>query len=664
MWRLLVGILFSALLMFADRAMAQPGDRVFYAGADGAERFNDVHRLSDGSWLVAGQAENLDWLAAAVPRQVLPSQGIASSAQGSVGFLLHLSADLESVKRVLHFPPGTVRDVFRIRSTELPGQATGVIYVSGSRDGSSPDGYYIARLRGNLVDAPISGIDWAANVPAGGPHKERQPWDVAADGSVLYALGLPSDFNWAAIEKLDASGQRAVVPHWHAHWSDRGEWNGTPSSTYPNASIAPLRYSALVMKAGRRGSLRSYTRADYELLGMDANGNGGRRGRFPDDYYFNSHCELAGGSSCPNSGRGYTGYRVGSAVTQRVGGIVIDRRDGSFYFGYGTHSVLPPDPVSGRSEPDIEPAVVAMDAQGRLLWWDRMYRETPSNSTPDQYVDGLAIDYVRNRLLVLGRAHGNNTNNLWRGNEIALNPGAQGFQNQFTGTKGDSHLSWLGSYRLADGRILAATYIAEYVEGPTNFGPPHPDPHLGGWPNPNAGWPNLNTTRCGADNGYAGEIEIGPGGEPVVMCTGRRPITTVDAFQPMPRPNATPYLAGSWSQFVRVYSPGLDRVLYSTLLNGQWDTQTGEGGDNIRLGGMSIAPEGVLLVGRHRNQSGTTSHAGRAMPVTGVPVWAAAAPRGQSAVVARFSGSRLWGAPELPPPSTSALWSNGFEPRP
>jgi len=45
------------------------------------------------------------------------------------------------------------RDVFKIRSTEVPGQPTGAIFISGSRDGASADGYYLARLKQNLVAA-------------------------------------------------------------------------------------------------------------------------------------------------------------------------------------------------------------------------------------------------------------------------------------------------------------------------------------------------------------------------------------------------------------------------------------------------------------------------------------------------------------------------------
>lgn len=44
---------------------------VYSAGDAGKQRINDVHALSDGTFLVAGQSEGLDWLPAGVPRTTL-----------------------------------------------------------------------------------------------------------------------------------------------------------------------------------------------------------------------------------------------------------------------------------------------------------------------------------------------------------------------------------------------------------------------------------------------------------------------------------------------------------------------------------------------------------------------------------------------------------------
>lgn len=621
-------------------------NRVFYAGDGARERFHDVHRLSDGSVLIAGQARSLDWLPPSVPRTQLAVTGLDSSATGQVAFLLHLSADLGTPLRVVHFPPGTARDVFRIRSTGLPGAATGQIYVSGSRDGANVDGYYLARLDGNFVDAPPTATVFVHNVRASGDHKERQPWDVGGDGAVVHAVGRGFDTQWAAIEKIDASGARAVVEHWHAHWHDGGEWTGTPASSYPNGTAQPLRYSALVMKANRRGSLRSTSAADHAALGSDGNGNPGRRGRFPDDYYHAGPCALSGTGTCPNTMPGYTGYRAVAARTQRVGAIAVDRRDNAIYFGYATQSVLP------GGNPDFEPAIVAMGADGALRWWDRLYRETAANSPPDQYVDGLAIDYANDRLVVLARSHGNAVDNLWRGNAIALNPGGGGFQNQFTGTNGNIHISWLGSFGLADGRVRNASYVAEYVEGNTNYGAPHPDPLLGGWPNPNAGWPNVNTTRCGADAGFGGGLAVGPDGAVAVACKGRRTITTIDAHQTMPRPNQPNPPVGAWNHFVRVYAPDLSGLRYSSLLSGAWDQATGAGGDNTRVVGLAFAPDGLLAVGWHAADAQGVA-LGAPVPVADVPAWGRSQPNGESALLARLRGERLGRG--------DALFADGFE---
>lgn len=635
----LVIVLWSTLL-------CAQANRVFYVGGSGADRFNDVHRLSDGSLLIAGQSTDLSWIGAAVPQRTLATTGIDSAATGQIGFILHVSADLSSLLQVVRFPTGSVRDVFKIRSSEVPGQNTSAIFISGSRDGASgEDGYFLARLDQNFLNAPPSALTWTVNVRAAASVKERQPWDVGGDGKVVYALGREFDPNWAAIQRLSASGAPEVVEHWQAHWHAGGEWDGTPASTY--SGTLPLSYSAIVMKVNRRGSLRSSTAADFALTQTDANGNPGRQGRFPDDYYHNTHCELAAGSSCPNNGPGYTGYRAASAQTQRVGGIVVDRRTNAIYFGYSTKSVLP------DGNPDFEPALVAMRADGQLLWWDRLYRETTSNSSPDQYVDGLAIDYSNNRLLVIARTHGNNTINLWRGGEISQSLAGDGFQREFTGNNGNIHISWLGAYNLLDGRVRAATYIAEYVEGATNYGPAHPDPLLGGWPNPNGGWPNVNTTRCGADAGYSSELEILSDGSVAVLCLGRRSMTTTDAHQRMPLPNITPLPTGTWNQFVRVYRADLNGVNYSTLLTGQWDQSTGQGGDNTQLVGLAGTVDRLVVVGLQR-ADGSGVALGNPIGTDRVPSWGSSSPQGQSAIVAALTGTRLF-------VGTDILFRNSFE---
>jgi hypothetical protein len=617
---------------------------VFYAGNEGRERFNDVHLLSDGTALIAGQATNLAWLPVSTARITIPVTGVDSAASGSVAFILHVSSDFSQILRVVEFPANTVRDVFKIRSTEVPGSATGTVFISGSRDGGSTDGYYLAKLNANFVSAIPSALSYVANVAASGDHKDRQPWDVGGDGKIVYAIGRPFDTQWAAIQKLGVNGAPEVVENWTAHWQASGaEWDGTPASSFTGT----LSYSAVVMKNSRRGSLRSTSAVDFALLGSDANGNSGRKGKMPDDYYFNSHCELSGTNTCPNSGPGYTNYNSQGPQTQRVGGITVDRRNNNVYFGYSTKSTLP------GGNPDFEPAVVAMNANGSLLWWDRMYQETTANSSPDQYVDGIAIDYNNARLVLLGRSHGNNTINLWRGNQLLATPGASGFQNQFSGTSGNIHISWLGSYSLSDGKIRASTYVAEYVDGSTNFGAPFSDSHYAGWPNPNMGWPDLNTTRCGADAGHSGEIAIDAAGNVAITCIGRRSFTTADAFQAMPRPNQSPRPSSAWNSFVRVYSPDLASVVYSSLVVGQWDQSTGAGGDNTRLSGVALAGGYVFAAGMHIADINGVA-VGANVASTGVPAWGQTNPNSQSALLVRLTGTRLNSG-------SNAIFYSGFE---
>jgi hypothetical protein len=163
-------------------------ERAFYAGDAGNERFTDVHALSDGTWLVSGSAGSLAWIDASVPRTPISAASIASSASGRVAFVLHLEADLSRIRRVLHFPAGTVQDVSRLRSTEAPGAPTGALFLSGQREtgNAATGGYFIARLDANFVDATPAALSWSVDVEAQGDYRRLQPWDVGGDGRVVY----------------------------------------------------------------------------------------------------------------------------------------------------------------------------------------------------------------------------------------------------------------------------------------------------------------------------------------------------------------------------------------------------------------------------------------------------------------------------------------------
>ncbi|MRG92022.1 hypothetical protein [Polyangium spumosum] len=603
------------------------GDRnvVTYAGHTKAEVFSAVIALSDGSILVGGSAEDLAWVPEGVPREELSAGNIHSSATGKIAFLMQIGKDLTTIQRVAHFPAGTVRDVRRIRTTNLPGQPTGSIYISGSRDVSDPmqDGYYLAKLDGNFVDGEAISVAWTYDVEAR-PRKAAgyagesayetiQPWDVGSDGSVVYGRGSEYDFDWAAIEKLGPDGKPTTVEAWPAHWGASGEFRGL-ASQYPGGAA---EHSAIVMKAGRAGSLRSTSAEDYTLVHDDGNGNT-KQGKWPDDYYFSGPC-LPSPGECAG-GPGYTGYRTSDKPTQRVGGIVIDRKTGDLYFGYSTQSVLP------GGNPDFEPAVVAMAKDGKLKWWSRLYQETDQNSTPDQYVDHVAIDDKTGALVVVGRSHGNNVINLWSGDEVAANPGATSFHNGFTGTNGNIHISWLGKLGLDDGKLAAASWVAEYADGMKGTGEPYADPNLDGWPSHNAAWPDLNTTRVSS-------LEVDAEGRVYLTASGRRTITTRSAYQKMLKKDEG---SSTWNSFVRVFSPSLDTLVYSSLIVGTWDPATGAGGDNTSLLGVLPLDKGVIAVGKHEADEMTGMAKGNPIPTENVPAWGTKTPEGESAIFAHL----------------------------
>lgn len=304
--------------------------------------------------------------------------------------------------------------------------------------------------------------------------------------------------------------------------------------------------------------------------------------------------------------------------------------------------------VAANGSPDFEPAVVAMDAMGSLRWWSRLYHEvTPSgdtvNSIPDQYVDALAIDYASDQLVVAARAHGNNVENLWEGDEIAANPNANGFQNRFTGTNGNIHQSWLGKLSLGDGNLRHSTYVAELAEGTGSLGSPHPDPNLDGWPDPNTGWPDVNTTRTARNN-----LKVSSKGDVCLLGVGRRTITTANAYQKMVKP----YFGGKscWNSFTRVYDADLSVPLYASLIVGQWDTLTQVGGDNTELFGICKTQLGVVCVGRQKADANGAA-LGNPLPVSNVPNWGSDAPDRESAILVYYQAQNLFNDLDGPSPS-------------
>ena len=252
-------------------------------------------------------------------------------------------------------------------------------------------------------------------------------------------------------------------------------------------------------------------------------------------------------------------------------------------------------------------------APGRLLAFGDGAGNT---SSPDQYVDGLAVDYSqpagKGDLVVLARAHGNNVTNYWGGLE------GKSFMRRQTGTKGNDHYQWIGRLKAADGQFVNSTWFVGLDSNSTAFGKPYSDPNLDGWPDHNGGNANLKGAQGRG-------LTVSADGSVIVAGTSRAAITTAGAFQKMTNP-----LAGKapWHDFVRVHAPDLSTVSYATALTGEgWDTATGEGAGNTRISAAVPLPDGKLVVVGSHNGTGNT------IPTANVPAWGRATPDGESMIL-------------------------------
>lgn len=624
----------AMLLVMGAMIGAAQVNTVTYAGGAGKETFYDVMQVTGGTLLVCGYAEDLAWLPSTTPRTQLTYAGNIPNSLGSnrYGFILQLTADLDSILQVVHFPQGAVEDIRFLKTNSLPYQGTGDLYFSANTADTyaNDGGYIVGKLNGNFVNAVPNAVDWFRIAWAEAGPKDYHPWDVTSGGEVYYVTGQNHSTDWSAMYALDASGQRRVVENWRTHWlTAGGEWKGTPASAAPGG-LQSLAYSGIAFKGAGRCELRSWTQQDYDLIQPDGNG-GTRKGRWPADILFSGPCN----NSSPNSsGPGYTGYsQEGCCPVWGATCVVVDRRNDWMYLGMNFKSYSNP-----ANSPDFEPAVICFDETGEMQWWSRLYHEiTPAGDTvyslPDQYVDALAIDYANDMLVVGARAHGNNTENLWEGNTIAANPTAKGFMNQFTGTNGNIHESWLGKLTLMDGRLQHSTYVAELFEGTSGLGTQHPDPNLAGWPDPNTGWPNVNTTRLAKN-----ALKVSSNGQVVTLGVGRRTLTTVNAYQR----NLSPWSSGSgcWNSFVRVYDAQLGVPKYSSLIVGEWDTLTQAGGDNAEMFGVHKTDKGVVCVGRQKADANGLP-VGNNLPVSNVPTWGTSTPSGETALLVYYQDDSL-----------------------
>jgi PKD repeat protein/fibronectin type 3 domain-containing protein len=619
-----------------------PGEAtVFYAGGGANTRFHDAHELSDGTLLVAGRTDSLSWIPLGTPLQEVTHANLPAPTGSAHALLLRLNGTATEILEGLYLPAGAVTDFRWIRTTEVPGEPTGMVYLSGRATG----GYFIARLNANFVNATPAGFDWVFAVEASSGHENDQPWDVGNDGRVIYAYGGEWD---AQIGFLDPNGQRTTLPQLRASHFTGTEFERGVGTEFPGAS-----YSAIRLPTDNT----SWTDAELFFVGPDGNGSL-RQGTWPIDIMVTHSFDTGEPVRWINNrAYGYNGYRT--AGRHWIGSIAIDRRTNDFYYGFNIKSIFWDAPAN-IEQPDFEPAVIAYQADGTMKWWNRLYREAADTtgdgqidttwvSPPDQYIDGMAVDYsvplsAGGQVVAVGRAHGNNTSNFWSGNDIALNPAAKGFQNRFTGTEGNIHIGWMGRLTADTGDLLAATYVAGFFRRiinnrgnwPTQT---YPEPIHDGWPNHNAGWPDLTTTSIQPNS-----IRIGADGRVHVVGNGPRMVTTSNAFQKLPRRlgHNNPVLnegTSPWNDWARAYEPNFEALAYSSTLTGQWtypdDNIDAEpvGAGNVKLRGIFPLSGGLLAVGHHSNNAGTSA-GGNDMPTNNVPAWGSASYQGITGVIA------------------------------
>lgn len=606
----LLALLFSLILIDLKAQTPVP-----VTGYGYGKSFNDVLTLSDGTLLIAGGAENLSWVPAGVPIDTLqipnnrPSAadlsqtGIVSSSPNNIGYILHTTGDFQQLLRVTAMPQGLVPDVVKVKTNALPSATTGDIFISGRREHPTVKGYYIAKLNANYLNGNFpTACSWTFDVrsldrrhnmggnspfPAGQESDVRkyQPWDVTAEGKVYFVLDREFSDDWCAIHRLKADGTLDVVENWRVHWTGDGTQTAnrgpsmrfTPASSYTGPD--QISSSGIILKLNRNGHPRSATQQEFDSLSLDENGNSGRKGTFPDDFFFDTFLSFSDGNFPPASAGGYTGMRPNlngnNTPTPRCVALTVDRTNGDFYFGYSVYS------TSANSGPhDFEPAIVAMDSSGRLKWWARGYQATTEQSPAQQHIDFLSIDYQNRRLIVAARTFDDSPQNFWRGNQIAQNPGGSAYHNAFSGPTKGIYVSWLGSYGITgnpqEGKILRSTYIGEAAD--TLIGTPMANPLYDGFANLEAS----NTTLA---NTETEDLKVLSDGSILWAGITKRVMTTTNALFPMLK-----YGEGQVrpQPLVRIYNAGLDSVKYSTLFSTIWNDKEKSSGQT--LSGIKATP--------------------------------------------------------------------------
>ncbi len=601
------------LLLFVQATLS--ADLVSYAGSSANERFYGAFELSDGTILVCGKAANLDWIPSSVPRIQLASKTANDSAvpptdpldanQGTLSFIIRLNAAMTQIQKVYHFPPGIGGAITRIKTNSVPSSTTGDIYISGKWTNSSsttPNSCWVGKLDNNFIKGDPSKLVWIGEWYVNQPENfNYNLWDVGNDGKIVYyAYKRPSAGAWGAVYRLKSDGSKCdSVPKW---------WNHGDMCI----SFKPDNYN-----------MRSQTQADYDLV-TSHSGKGKKKGKYPHDFYF------AGPLGVTNNAGGYTGYKSDGTASTSFG-IAIDKRDNAMYIGFNT-------PCANNTH-DFEPTIMRMEPNGALTWYSHMYDEwTDVNNNekvdagethqcpPDQYVDGVAIDYSKPitapEIIVLARSHGNAPQNFWNG--------TNSFHNGFTGTNGNEHLCWLGRFKGLSGDFVNASWNAEYDPWSKSFGTAYADPILDGWPSHNSGWSSLKSTPTH-------NITCDAQGNIYCIADSRGPVTTSNAFQKAPNPLSGQF--GCWTDFVRVYAPDFSTLRYSSMLAGPCEVATGNGGENVKLCQVIPVSTGLITVGYHIVDAQGLAK-GQPAPTASVPSWGKATVLGEDGILAKLDFSK------------------------
>ncbi len=683
--------LFLFLLAFSLSAIIKAENILTYVG-DNA-RLNKLFELSDGTILVTGRSDDLNWLPGTTTPVELDVSAITDlySNRPGYGFIMQLSSDLASINNVIHFPEGTVENIYKIRTTTAPGQTTGELFVSGRVNGgtSEPKGYFIARLDDNFINAVPSIVEWYKYVEVDdvsngkgndtrwnkeSAHVHKQPWDVTSQGHVYYADDTEfSHSPWVSLKKI-IPGQKSndlwygsqcnfwisYDPNPHDGLSqDSVISSGTFGHDPMDSVVMDLTYYRengaldsvvtevvkvdsvegffLTKTSGTGGrNMHSLDSASHKKPLIDENGNV-RLGAMPHDInfkypYYDTTAYPSNLKADSKQGPAYYGHMPAGSNTWggRFGEIVVDKRNDQVYFSF-TQAMSNPYLTTDYtntwlSSQDYEPFVVSMNDSGRIDWWAWVH-EPDTATDAAQVMNDLAIDYGNDELVVLGRSYDTCQADFWKGNELLANPGGNGVLNKWTGSNNAIWKSWIGRYSLDSLLINRATYVAEFDKDEKLTGTTFSNPVLSDWVDPNLGDYDLAETICE-------DLVVDQStGDVCVACFSDRVITTKDAHQQMIQPDQDMDIdsMATRSYFVRKYNKDLSKILYSSLITGEWDIETGTDGSNTHIEGVLSVPGGAYAVGHF---DGT----GNAIPLDNIPAWGNDSAEVTSGIFAKLLG--------------------------